>query len=88
MGAHAGMSRTFIITGTDTGIGKTVVAAGLAGLLGATYWKPVQSGLEGETDSEVVARPADCPRSGFCRKPGAYRNRSRHIAPPSLTESR
>ncbi|TIR81792.1 MAG: ATP-dependent dethiobiotin synthetase BioD, partial [Mesorhizobium sp.] len=32
------MSRTFIITGTDTGIGKTVVAAGLAGLLGGTYW--------------------------------------------------
>jgi dethiobiotin synthetase len=61
MGAYAGMSRTFIITGTDTGIGKTVVAAGLAGLLGAAYWKPVQSGLEGETDSEVVARLANLP---------------------------
>lgn len=46
----------FIVTGTDTGVGKTVFAAGLAAHLGARYWKPVQSGLEGETDSEVVAR--------------------------------
>lgn len=50
------MTRTFVITGTDTGIGKTVIAAGLAGLLGGAYWKPVQSGLDGETDSQTVAR--------------------------------
>ncbi|RUV25692.1 dethiobiotin synthase [Mesorhizobium sp. M5C.F.Ca.IN.020.32.2.1] len=50
-----------VVTGTDTGIGKTVVAAGLAGLLGAAYWKPVQSGLEGETDSQAVARLAQLP---------------------------
>ncbi|HQU68908.1 MAG TPA: dethiobiotin synthase [Albidovulum sp.] len=46
----------FVVTGTDTGIGKTVFAAGLTARLGATYWKPVQSGLEEETDSEIVAR--------------------------------
>jgi len=34
-----------VITGTGTDIGKTVVAAGLAGLLGAAYWKPVQTGV-------------------------------------------
>ena len=45
-----------VITGTDTGIGKTVFAAGLAGLLGAGYWKPVQAGLYGGSDSETVAR--------------------------------
>ena len=50
------MTRHLVVTGTDTGIGKTVVAAGLAAALGAGYWKPVQSGLEGETDSEVAAR--------------------------------
>lgn len=55
------MTRPFIITGTDTGVGKTVVAAGLAGLLGAAYWKPVQSGLDGETDSQVVARLGGLP---------------------------
>jgi dethiobiotin synthetase len=46
----------FIVTGTDTGVGKTIFSAGLAGALGASYWKPVQSGLEDETDSETVAR--------------------------------
>ena len=50
------MSQRIVVTGTDTAIGKTVFAAGLADLLGANYWKPIQSGLEGETDSQVVAR--------------------------------
>ena len=36
----------YVITGTGTDIGKTVVAAGLAGLLGAAYWKPVQTGVD------------------------------------------
>jgi len=45
-----------IVTGTDTGIGKTVVSAMLALALEGFYWKPVQSGLTGETDSETVAR--------------------------------
>ena len=30
------MARGLIVTGTDTGIGKTVLAAGLAGRLAAT----------------------------------------------------
>lgn len=46
----------FVVTGTDTGIGKTIFSAALTGRLQATYWKPVQSGLEEETDSEIVAR--------------------------------
>jgi dethiobiotin synthetase len=45
-----------IVTGTDTGIGKTIFSAGLVQALGATYWKPVQSGLEEETDSQIVSR--------------------------------
>ncbi len=53
---------SFIITGTDTNIGKTVFAAALAGALQAHYWKPVQSGLEGETDTEIVARLSGLPR--------------------------
>lgn len=50
------MRQQIVVTGTDTGIGKTVFSAGLANLLGAHYWKPIQAGLEGETDTEVVAR--------------------------------
>ena len=50
------MSQRIVVAGTDTEIGKTVFAAGLADLLGANYWKPIQAGLEGETDSRIVAR--------------------------------
>lgn len=49
------MSR-YVVTGTDTGVGKTVVAAGIAGHLRARYWKPVQAGLDEETDSDAVRR--------------------------------
>jgi dethiobiotin synthetase len=51
----------FVVTGTDTGIGKTIFSAALAGALGAPYWKPIQSGLEEETDSEIVAHLAGVP---------------------------
>lgn len=57
-----------VITGTDTGVGKTVAAAALAWRLGAAYWKPVQAGLDEETDSEAVARLA-----GVEILPEAYR---------------
>jgi dethiobiotin synthetase len=60
-----------VVSGTDTGIGKTVLAAALTGYLKAHYWKPVQAGLEGETDSAAVAR-----LSGLglgCLLPEAYR---------------
>lgn len=46
----------FVISGTGTDVGKTMFAAGLCGLIGAVYWKPVQSGLAGNT---VVASDAD-----------------------------
>lgn len=44
------------MTGTDTGVGKTVVSAALALKWKAAYWKPVQSGLL--TDSEWVRQTA------------------------------
>jgi dethiobiotin synthetase len=50
------MSRRIVVAGTDTGIGKSVFSAGLADFLGANYWKPIQAGLERETDSQLVAR--------------------------------
>ena len=65
------MSQRIVVTGTDTGIGKTVFAAGLADLLGADYWKPIQAGLEGETDSGIVARLGGL--SGGRIVPEAYR---------------
>jgi dethiobiotin synthetase len=60
--------KRFIVTGTDTGIGKTVFAAALTGALNGVYWKPVQAGLDGDTDSQTVAR-----LSGRGVLPEAYR---------------
>ena len=51
--------RGVFVTGTDTGIGKTAVAAWLARAWDADYWKPVQTGLaEDEGDTAAVARLA------------------------------
>ena len=50
-----------VVTGTDTGIGKTVFSAALAYALEASYWKPVQSGLDEETDSQTVERLGGLP---------------------------
>jgi len=52
------MNQTFVVTGTDTGIGKTVFSAALTDALNACYWKPVQSGLDEATDSETLLRLA------------------------------
>lgn len=60
-----------VVTGTDTGIGKTVFAAGLAGALGAHYWKPIQAGVDPEGDKETVARLSGLPATHIL--PEAYR---------------
>jgi dethiobiotin synthetase len=60
-----------IVTGTDTGIGKTMFAAALAGALGAHYWKPVQAGLDEEGDARTVARLSGLPAEHIL--PEAYR---------------
>lgn len=60
-----------VVTGTDTDIGKTVFAAGLAGLLGARYWKPVQAGMEGGGDAARVAELSGLPSERI--HPEAYR---------------
>ena len=75
------MTAGFIVTGTNTGIGKTVFSAALAGALGGYYWKPVQSGLDGETDSGTVKRLSGLPAQHIL--PEAYRFKlpaSPHIA--------
>lgn len=60
-----------IVTGTDTGIGKTVFAAGLAGALGAHYWKPIQAGVDPEGDKETVAALSGLPAARIL--PEAFR---------------
>ncbi|UVO30702.1 dethiobiotin synthase [Bradyrhizobium arachidis] len=48
------MTSRIVVTGTDTDVGKTVFAAAVSNAIGALYWKPVQSGLQSETDSRIV----------------------------------
>jgi dethiobiotin synthetase len=49
------MNQAFIITGTDTDVGKTVFAAALTEALKGYYWKPVQAGLDDLSDAQSVA---------------------------------
>lgn len=52
------------VTGTDTGIGKTVVSSLLVSALRPDgeigYWKPVQTGIEQDDDTAEVRRLAQC----------------------------
>ena len=62
----------FVVTGTDTEIGKTVFAAGLTAMLGAHYWKPVQAGFEddgfGRSDRERIATLSGIPAKRILRE--------------------
>ena len=70
------------VTGTDTGVGKTVVAALLAqNWPQAHYWKPIQCGTEPMSDREAVARMTGLPPERLLAE--AYRLRmpqSPHVA--------
>jgi len=65
------MTTALVVAGTDTDIGKTVLSAALVSALDGYYWKPVQSGLAGETDAESVARLSAAPAAHIL--PEAYR---------------
>ena len=60
-----------VVCGTDTDVGKTVVSALLVQGLGALYWKPVQSGLDGGGDSGRVQQLLQLPPERIL--PEAYR---------------
>jgi dethiobiotin synthetase len=60
----------FFVTGTDTDVGKTLVSAWLLTQLDASYWKPVQAGMEPETDAALVQRLAELPAARIL--PEAY----------------
>src|SRR5690242_15934930 len=58
------MIRGLFISGTDTGVGKTVAASAVihryrgAALL--RYWKPIQTGIERDDDTDEVRRLGAC----------------------------
>jgi dethiobiotin synthetase len=50
------MSKRYFITGTGTGIGKTLVSTILCEAWKADYWKPIQAGFADGTDSDFVRK--------------------------------
>ena len=52
------------ITGTDTGVGKTVASAALLlryqRIIALRYWKPIQTGMEEDDDTATVRFLAGC----------------------------
>ena len=46
----------FIICGTDTDIGITLISSFFVRGLNSFYWKPIQSGIESQTDSQIVEK--------------------------------
>lgn len=46
--------RGFFVTGIGTDVGKTFISAILVEALQADYWKPIQAGSLGFTDSDIV----------------------------------
>jgi dethiobiotin synthase len=55
------MRPDLFVTGTDTGVGKTLLSALLVASLNRNYWKPIQTGASEATDRETVIRWAGVP---------------------------
>jgi len=57
----------YIITGTDTDVGKTTAAMELLRISGKRYWKPLQSGTDsqGRTDTDIVRIATGLPAEHF-----------------------
>ncbi|MFD1883735.1 dethiobiotin synthase [Paracoccus pacificus] len=80
----------FVISGTGTDIGKTVLAAGLCRMLGADYWKPLQTGVLAATEDA----PEDAPETAggdaatVARLSGARIWPGAHVLPQPLSPHR
>ncbi len=61
------------VTGTDTGVGKTLTSACLVHAWKALYWKPLQSGLADEAgDTATVMTLSGCQPDACLSPAGAY----------------
>ena len=68
------LPKRFFVTGTDTGIGKSLVSAILMLGLDASYWKPIQSGLLDQSDTDWIKEVTERPSELFY--PETYRLRN------------
>lgn len=79
------MPKRFFVTGTDTGIGKTVASALLCAALDAIYWKPIQTGSREGTDRATVMEIAGLPAErtipeSYCFAPPVSPHLAAHLA--------
>lgn len=65
------LPKRLFVTGTDTDAGKTVISALLTLALDAHYWKPIQSGVNEDSDTRDVQSLTGLPQERFL--PEAYR---------------
>ncbi len=65
------LPHSLFISGTDTGVGKTLVSAILLSGLKGKYWKPIQSGLEDITDTQWIQKKTGL--AGSCFYPETFR---------------
>ena len=63
-----GFPQRFVLAGIGTDVGKTLVSAILCAGLKSQYWKPIQSGLEGGTDTENVQALSGLPAQYFLKE--------------------
>ncbi len=63
----------FIICGTDTDIGKTLISSFFVRGLNSFYWKPIQSGIDSEIDSQTVARLAKASKAKIIKEAYIFR---------------
>jgi dethiobiotin synthetase len=62
------LPRRFFVTGTDTGIGKTLVSAMLMLGLKSHYWKPIQSGIAEGSDTDWIRKITEFPDEYFFKE--------------------
>ncbi len=60
-----------VVCGTDTDVGKTLISTLLVQGLNATYWKPIQSGIQDGGDTSFVCQTLKLPQERFLSE--AYR---------------
>jgi dethiobiotin synthetase len=68
------LPKDIFVTGIDTNVGKTIISAILVQALQADYWKPIQSGIIGSADVDIVKMLVSNPKSKV--HPEAYNLKS------------
>ena len=59
--------KRFFVTGTDTGVGKTLFCSILMNKFHYNYWKPIQTGNKNDNDTIYIKKICKIPDIRFCK---------------------